>query len=98
MSHLHWHYVPLVIDHAAPAYAQHLVTDINGTFGRLANSVAILADDNTFTNTNTFSGLINLPVSSAPSSPADGDIWREDNTNTGLKIRVNGVTKTFSLV
>ena len=34
----------------------------------------------------------------APSAPVDGDIWREDNTNTGLKIRVNGVTKTITLV
>ena len=33
----------------------------------------------------------------APSAPVDGDIWREDNTNTGLKIRVNGVTKTITL-
>lgn len=41
---------------------------------------------------------INLPTGVAPSAPNDGDIWREDNTNTGLKIRVNGVTKTVSLV
>ncbi len=41
---------------------------------------------------------INLPVSSAPTSPVDGDQWRENNTNTGWKIRVNGVTKTVSLV
>jgi hypothetical protein len=40
---------------------------------------------------------MNLPTSTAPTSPADGDIWREDNTNTGLKIRVNGVTKTVTL-
>lgn len=40
---------------------------------------------------------INLGLSTAPASPADGDIWREDNTNTGLKIRVNGVTKTITL-
>lgn len=33
----------------------------------------------------------------APSAPVDGDMWREDNTNTGLKIRVNGVTKTVTL-
>lgn len=33
----------------------------------------------------------------APTSPVDGDVWREDNTNTGLKIRVNGVTKTITL-
>ncbi len=38
---------------------------------------------------------INLPTSTAPSAPADGDIWREDNTTTGLKIRINGVTKTI---
>ncbi len=33
----------------------------------------------------------------APTSPVDGDVWREDNTNSGLKIRVNGVTKTITL-
>ncbi len=32
---------------------------------------------------------------SAPTSPVDGDIWREDNTNTGLKVRINNVTKTI---
>ena len=31
------------------------------------------------------------------SSPQDGDLWREDNTNTGLKIRINGVTKTITV-
>ena len=31
------------------------------------------------------------------SSPQDGDLWREDNINTGLKIRVNGVIKTITL-
>lgn len=34
----------------------------------------------------------------APTSPVDGDMWREDNTNTGLKIRIGGVTKTVSVV
>lgn len=33
----------------------------------------------------------------APSAPVDGDMWREDNTNTGLKIRINGVTKTVTV-
>lgn len=41
--------------------------------------------------------LTNLPTRSAPASPADGDVWRQDNTNTGLKIRVAGVTKTITL-
>lgn len=40
-----------------------------------------------------------LTVSAAPpSAPNDGDIWLESNTNTGLKMRINGVTKTVSLV
>lgn len=33
----------------------------------------------------------------APTAPADGDMWREDNTNTGLKVRINGVTKTVTV-
>lgn len=42
---------------------------------------------------------MNLALSPAPTGADlhDGDIWREDNTNTGLKIRVNGVTKTITL-
>lgn len=39
--------------------------------------------------------IVNLPVIGVQSYPADGDIWREDNTNTGLKIRINGTTKTI---
>jgi len=39
----------------------------------------------------------NLAVSVAPTTPVDGDIWLESNTNTGLKIRINGVTKTVTL-
>lgn len=46
--------------------------------------------------TTTYASL-NLPTGSAPSSPVDGDIWREDNTNTGLKVRINGVTKTVTV-
>ena len=30
-------------------------------------------------------------------TPNDGDVWLESNTNTGLKIRINGVTKTINL-
>ena len=58
----------------------------------------------TFTGKKTFASegataaQFNLPVSIAPTTPVDGDVWRQDNTNTGLKIRVNGVTKTISLV
>jgi hypothetical protein len=45
----------------------------------------------------TASSALRLVQGVAPSSPVDGDIWREDNTDTGLKIRVNGVTKTITL-
>lgn len=40
---------------------------------------------------------INLATGAAPTSPVDGDVWREDNTNTGLKVRINGVTKTITV-
>lgn len=39
----------------------------------------------------------NIPLGAAPSSPVDGDIWLEANTTTGLKIRLGGVTRTFTL-
>lgn len=47
--------------------------------------------------TTTAAATLNIPQGTAPTSPNDGDLWREDNTNTGLKIRVNGVTKTITL-
>lgn len=37
-------------------------------------------------------------VGVAPTTPTDGQFWFESNTNTGVKIRINGVTKTVSLV
>lgn len=51
----------------------------------------------TMTAPTTAYASFNLPTGSAPTSPVDGDVWRQDNTNTGLKIRVNGVTKTITL-
>lgn len=45
----------------------------------------------------TASASLTIPVGTAPTSPNDGDMWREDNTNTGLKIRINGVTKTITV-
>lgn len=61
-----------------------------GTAGIAAAILALAAGT-------TAKAQINLPVSTAPSAPADGDMWREDNTNTGLKIRINGVTKTITV-
>jgi hypothetical protein len=46
---------------------------------------------------NTSTMPLNFPVIVAPATPVDGDMWRQDNTNTGLKIRINGVTKTITV-
>ncbi len=46
----------------------------------------------------TLAAAMRLTVGVAPTTPNDGDIWLESNTNTGLKIRIAGVTKTVSLV
>ena len=45
----------------------------------------------------TAAALMRLEVGVAPDSPNDGDIWLESNTDTGLKIRISGVTKTITL-
>lgn len=63
------------------------------------NGYAIWKSPSAIFKASTTSGaLFNLPVGVAPTSPGDGDVWREDNTNTGLKIRINGVTKTISVL
>lgn len=79
----------------------------NFSFTGAVNSTALSINDNaqtiTYTaDTHTFFGnvsidkVLNLAVFTN-SSPIDGDIWRADNTNTGLKIRINGVTKTINV-
>jgi hypothetical protein len=40
---------------------------------------------------------IKLEVSATPTTPIDGQIWFESNSNTGLKMRINGVTKTITM-
>lgn len=78
---------------------------LNGNDG--ANTVSIVGNTvgsflNYVANIHTFNGnislnqILNLGVFTN-SSPSDGDIWRADNTNTGLKIRINGVTKTINV-
>lgn len=44
------------------------------------------------------SAQIRLVAGVAPTTPNDGDIWLQGNTNTDLKIRIAGVTKTISLL
>lgn len=64
---------------------------IQGSANATTSTLTYTADKHTF------NGVLNLPTQAAPGTPVDGDIWREDNTNTGLKIRINGVTKTITV-
>lgn len=38
---------------------------------------------------------LNIPAGTAPTSPVNGDIWQD---GTDVKIRIGGVTKTFTIV
>lgn len=63
-------------------------------FGKAATSTSIVS----VAGGTTAKAQINLAVSAAaPTAPNDGDIWLESNTNTGLKVRINGVTKTVTV-
>lgn len=73
----------------APSTTLFSITGSSGT-AAFAGQVVLAASS-------TARSSLNIPAGTAPTAPADGDVWREDNTNTGLKIRVNGVTKTISL-
>lgn len=61
--------------------------------GKIPITTAMMA----FLGGTTARAQINLAVSTAPTSPQDGDIWFETNVNTGLKIRINGVTKSVTV-
>jgi hypothetical protein len=39
----------------------------------------------------------NIPVGNVPAAPIDGDVWRQDDTLTGLKIYINGATHTITV-
>lgn len=67
------------------------------TLTHSTNTITIGGGQQTFAATTTSYASFNLPTGTAPTAPVDGDVWREDNTNTGLKIRINGVTKTISV-
>jgi hypothetical protein len=45
----------------------------------------------------TLEAAMRLTIGVAPTTPADGDLWLESNTLTGLKIRLGGVTRTVTL-
>jgi hypothetical protein len=45
----------------------------------------------------TISAALNLPIGVAPTTPVEGDLWLENATLTGLKIRLGGVTRTITI-
>jgi hypothetical protein len=61
--------------------------DVNGT-ARVQSKLSLSAGT-------TSNAQINLASSTAPTSPNNGDIWFD---GTDLKMRIGGVTKTFTLV
>lgn len=70
----------------------------NATLFQISDTGAVgVASEFTLAAGTTAKASLNIPVGAAPTSPVDGDIWREDNTNTGLKVRINGVTKTITV-
>lgn len=66
-----------------------LFARINGTTATYLNVGAPLGAKLTFVAPDTSTASANLPPGTAPSSPANGDIW---TTSTGFFARVNGVT------
>jgi hypothetical protein len=62
-----------------------------------STGIVVNAGKMTLKATSTSLASLNLPTGAAPSSPVDGDVWREDNTDTGLKVRINGATKTITV-
>jgi hypothetical protein len=63
------------------------ILDVNGT-ARIVSKLSLNAGT-------TSNAQINLASSTAPTSPNNGDIWFD---GTDLKMRIGGVTKTFTLV
>jgi hypothetical protein len=55
----------------------------------VSNGISVLAPSTTA------SATLRIPSGTAPTSPNDGDIWFD---GTDLKMRIGGVTKTFTLI
>ena len=41
--------------------------------------------------------LFNITVGNVPAVPVDGDVWRQDDTLTGLKIYISGAVHTITV-
>lgn len=75
------------------------ITIANGATEKLAVGVMASVANGKLHITASTAGLAALAfdLGVAPTSPIDLTMWWESNTNTGLKARVNGVTKTVTL-
>lgn len=71
--------------------------DVSITGGTGAGTAATTTCFMTLAAGTTAKSALRFVQGAAPTAPVDGDMWREDNTNTGLKVRINGVTKTVTV-
>jgi hypothetical protein len=67
------------------------------TIGKIGVGVVTPTANLDIAPSTTAAALMRLRVGSAPTTPNDGDVWLQDNTITGLKMRVNGVTRTITM-
>jgi len=79
-------YGRLLVNYSAP---------VIGTFGIDVNGTARIVSKLTLGAGTTSNAQINMISSTAPTSPNNGDIWFD---GTDLKMRIGGVTKTFTLI
>jgi len=79
-------YGRMLVNYSAP---------VIGTFGIDVNGTARIVSKLTLGAGTTSNAQINLISSTAPTSPNNGDIWFD---GTDLKMRIGGVTKTFTLI
>jgi hypothetical protein len=79
-------YGRLLVNYSAPVIGTYAL-DVNGT-ARIVSKLTLGAGT-------TSNAQINLASSTAPTSPNNGDIWFD---GTDLKMRIGGVTKTFTLI
>jgi hypothetical protein len=67
----------------------------NGTQTLQVTGTALITSKLSLSGGTTSAAQINLASSTAPTSPNNGDIWFD---GTDLKIRIGGVTKTFTII
>jgi hypothetical protein len=88
----------LSIANGLSGFVHGSASTVNGNYSVvLGRGITGNTADTTYVDNFNIKQILSLNVTAAPVSPIDGQVWLESNTNTGLKIRINGVTKTITL-